>query len=76
MKKYWIKKLTSRKFWLAIIGFITPLLISFGVTESAATQIAGIIMSGAACIAYILGEGLVDAEQAYNKNLDSTNDTP
>ncbi|MBQ7968472.1 MAG: hypothetical protein IJ292_01435 [Clostridia bacterium] len=76
MKIYLIKKLTSRKFWLAIIGFITPLLISFGVTESAATQIAGIIMSGAACIAYIVGEGLVDAEQAYNKNYDSTNDTP
>ncbi len=59
----WRKKLTSRKFWLAIIGFITPLLVSFGVSESTAAQIAGIIMSGATCIAYIMGEGLVDSER-------------
>jgi uncharacterized membrane protein len=63
----WKKKLTSRKFWLAIIGFISPLLVAFGVTESDAAEVAGIIMSGATCIAYILGEGIVDAEQ-INKN--------
>lgn len=63
----WKKKLTSRKFWLAIIGFVSPLLVAFGVTESDAAEVTGIIMSGATCIAYILGEGIVDAEQ-INKN--------
>ena len=24
----WKKKLTSRKFWMAIVGFITPLLLT------------------------------------------------
>ena len=67
----WKKKLTSRKFWLAIVGFVTPLLVAFGVTESDAAQIAGIIMSGATCIAYILGEGIVDAEQVYKNNCDT-----
>lgn len=62
MKINWKKKLTSRKFWLAVVGFVTPLLIAFGVSESDATHIAGIIMSGASCIAYIMGEGIVDAE--------------
>lgn len=62
MKTDWKRKLTSRKFWIAVVGFIAPLLISFGVSENTATQISAIIMSGAACIAYILGEGLVDAE--------------
>ena len=66
MKINWKKKLTSRKFWMAVIGFVTPLLISFGVSESVATEIAGIIMSGATCIAYILGEGIVDAEHTSN----------
>ena len=61
MKIDWKRKLTSRKFWIAVIGFITPLLIAFGVAESTATQISGIIMSGASCIAYIIGEGLADA---------------
>lgn len=60
----WKRKLSSRKLWIAVIGFITPLLLAFGVTEDIATQIASIIMSGASCVAYILGEGLVDAENA------------
>lgn len=68
MKIDWKKKLTSRKFWIAVVGFVVPLLLSFGVSENVATQISGIIMSGATCIAYILGEGLVDAESSANKN--------
>ena len=66
MKIDWKRKLTSRKFWVAVIGFVIPLLLSFGVAESVATQISGVIMSGATCIAYILGEGLVDAESSVN----------
>ena len=64
MKTNWKQKLTSRKFWIAVAGFVTPLLIVFGINENTATQISGIIMSGASCIAYILGEGLIDAERA------------
>lgn len=63
----WKRKLTSRKFWAAIIGFITPMLLAFGVSDSAVTQVAGIIMAGATCIAYIIGEGLVDSNFNTNK---------
>lgn len=55
------RKLTSRKFWLALIGFITPLLTAFNVAESDITQITAIIMAGATLIAYILAEGFTDA---------------
>ena len=34
------------------------------VSEQTATQITGIIMSGATLIAYIIGEGLVDSKSA------------
>ena len=61
MKINWKTKLTSRKFWAALVGFVSPLLIAFGVSESEVAEIAGIIMSGAALIAYIIGEGLIDA---------------
>jgi uncharacterized membrane protein len=75
MKIDWKRKLTSRKFWIAVVGFVVPLLLSFGIAESVATQISGVIMSGATCIAYILGEGLVDAESSSNNNkTDSEND--
>lgn len=62
----WKQKLTSRKFWAAVCGFVAPLLLAFGVSESETAQITGIIMAGAALIAYIIGEGLVDASREKN----------
>ena len=56
-----IRKLTSRKFWVALIGFITPLLLAFGVAENDVTQVTAIIMAGADVLAYIIAEGWVDA---------------
>lgn len=59
----WKKKLTSRKFWMAVVAFITPLLLAFGIAENDVTQIVAIIMAGADVVAYIVAEGLVDAGQ-------------
>lgn len=56
-----IRKLTSRKFWVAIIGFITPLLLAFGLAEDTVTQVTAIIMAGADAAAYLFAEGLTDA---------------
>ena len=42
----WKKKLTSRKFWMAVVAFITPLLLAFGVAEDSVTQVVAIIMAG------------------------------
>ena len=61
MKIDWKQKLTSRKFWSAVAGFIVPLLLAFGVSDSNITQVTALIMSGGSLIAYILGEGMVDA---------------
>lgn len=60
----WKEKLTSRKFWAAVCGFVTPLLLAFQVSESTVTQVVSIIMAGATVIAYIIGEGMVDAAVA------------
>lgn len=59
----WKRKLTSRKFWMAVVAFVTPLLLAFGVAENNVTQIVAIIMAGADVVAYIIAEGLVDAGQ-------------
>ena len=56
----WKRKLTSRKFWLAVATFVTLLLILFKVPQEQAAQIAEIIMAGAVVIGYIIGEGLAD----------------
>ena len=64
----WKRKLTSRKLWMAIVAFVTPLLLAFGLAENEVTQITAIIMAGADVLAYILAEGLVDAQAAGDKN--------
>lgn len=56
-----IRKLSSRKFWIAVVGFITPLLLAFGVSESDTAQIAAIITAGADVVIYMLAEGMADA---------------
>ena len=62
-----IRKLTSRKLWLAIVAFVTPLLLAFGLAEDTVTQVVAIIMAGADVVAYILAEGLVDANTTGGK---------
>ena len=60
----WKTKLTSRKFWMAIIGFVTGLLTYLGVGAEEAEQIGSLILMGASVLAYIIGEGLADAAGA------------
>ena len=59
----WKQKLTSRKFWAAVAGFVGPMLLAFGVADDVVTQVVGLIMAGASVVAYIIGEGLVDANR-------------
>lgn len=58
-----VRKLTSRKFWLALVAFISALLVAFNVDAGSVEQITSIIMSFGALIAYILAEGWVDANR-------------
>lgn len=60
----WKSKLTSRKFWAALAQFVAMMIVAFKGTQETATQITAIIMAGAAVVAYIIGEGLVDAAGA------------
>ena len=62
MKIDWVRKLSSRKFWMALIGFITPLLLAFNIPKDTVTQVTSIIMAAGVLIAYILSEGFIDAK--------------
>ena len=62
----WARKLTSRKFWAAVVGFVTPMMIAAGATDSSVSQVTAIIMGGATLIAYIIGEGMTDAANVGN----------
>lgn len=71
----WVTKLSSRKFWVAIIGFITPLLVAFGVTDSKIAEVASIIMAGGTLIAYILCEGFVDSSRIKSNSSTTSTST-
>ena len=57
----WKAKLTSRKFWAAIGEFVAMLIVALGGSQEIAVQVTALIMAGASVIAYIIGEGLIDA---------------
>lgn len=58
----WKRKLSSRKFWVAVCSFVTNMILALGGTEEVALKVTGLIMSGATVIAYIVSEGLIDAK--------------
>lgn len=68
MKINWKQKLTSRKFWAAVAGFVTTLLIIFGVDDLTIEQVIALIAAIAPLIAYIIGEGLVDTARVDVEN--------
>ena len=66
-----VRKLTSRKFWLAVAAFVTELIIAFRGDAEMAETVSGMIMAGATVIAFIMGEGLVDAESGVRSTISS-----
>lgn len=69
MKKIdWARKLTSRKFWAAVVGFVTPIMTLAQVPDNTAVQVTSIIMAGGTLIAYIIGEGMTDTASVKRKN--------
>lgn len=61
MKETVIRKLTSRKLWMAVALFVSGLIIAFGGEEKVAETVTGCLMQGAAVLSYILAEGWADA---------------
>ena len=57
----WKRKLISRKFWTAIALFVSGCLVAFSGDKAPAEIVSGLIMQGAAVVAYIIGEGLADS---------------
>ena len=57
----WKQKLTSRKFWAALIAVVTTLLVAFNVPNLTIEQVVAVITAASTLVAYIVGEGLVDA---------------
>ncbi|MBO5645698.1 MAG: hypothetical protein J6S59_01150 [Clostridia bacterium] len=60
MKETVKRKLTSRKFWAALISFVTAVITYCGASGEA-EAVSCILWAAASLVAYVVGEGLVDA---------------
>ena len=68
-----IRKLTSRKLWMAVALFVSGVITATTGDASKAEIVAGLIMQGAAVLGYILSEGLVDASKKPPDNTTEDN---
>lgn len=65
----WKKKLSSRKFWVAISALIATLCVLFGVDELTVEKLTATVSALGVLAAYILTEGYIDS-----KNLGGSSD--
>lgn len=56
-----IRKLSSRKLWLAIAGVATGIALALGVEQSQITTVAGAVTAVVSVVTYIITEGKIDA---------------
>ena len=57
-----IRKLTSRKLWVAIAGIATGIAVALGVDGGEISTVAGAVTALLSAITYIITEGKIDAE--------------
>ena len=59
-----LRKLSSRKLWVALVGVVVGLAAAFGIEGGEYTEIAGIVTAAASVVSYIIGESRADAAGA------------
>lgn len=62
-----LRKLCSRKLWVSVASFVSGLIVLNGGSQDFGDKIGGAILSGAAVLAYCIGEGLADGAVHINK---------
>ena len=65
------RKLTSRKYWHAVAGLVTSVMMFRGSTQNEMTQVAAIIMGTGSIVTFVFGESLIDSARAGKENEDA-----
>lgn len=56
------RKLTSRKFWIAVATMVSGILMMFGVADGTIEVVSGAIVTISGAIVYMIMEGKVDKQ--------------
>lgn len=65
MKKI-MKKLASRKLWMAVAGIAAGIAMALGADSTDVTAVTGAVTALVSAVTYIIVEGKVDAESVKN----------
>lgn len=61
-----LRKLSSRKLWMALAGIATGVAMALGAEANDISTVAGAMTAIASVVTYIITEGKVDAESVKN----------
>lgn len=70
-----LRKLSSRKLWIAVVGIVVGLATTFGIQESDYNEVVGMVTTVASVVSYIFAESRVDAAGAIPLILPPESDT-
>ena len=70
-----LRKLSSRKLWIAVVGIVVGLATTFGIQESDYNEVAGMVTTVASIVGYLFAESRVDAAGAIPLVLPGVEDT-
>jgi hypothetical protein len=61
------KKIFSRKFLIAVCGFVSGLIVALGGSEESIRLVCGSIIQAASIVSYIIGESNIDRSMGGDK---------
>ena len=70
-----IQKLSSRKFWAAVVGMVVGVAAAFGISENDFAQVAGLVTTAVSVVSYIFGEAQVDAARVEQPQVETQVET-
>ena len=59
-----LRKISSRKLWIAVVGIVVGLATTFGIQESEYNEVVGMVTTVASVVGYQFAESRVDAAGA------------
>ena len=65
-----LRKLSSRKLWMALAGIATGVAMALGADASDVSEVAGAVTAIVSVVTYIVVEGRVDAESVKSAILE------
>ena len=64
------RKLSSRKFWAAVAGLVSAVLVVMNCGENEITEAVSVVSAAGVLVAYIFAEGNIDAVRAAGEDHD------